>query len=100
MKTSEALANSIERPGKRELQQILATDTTGPRNLLRGIGVVAGTPYFAAKDLMGTKLSDEDKAELKREVQRGSKGEDPEYKKGGSVKGWGKARSARKAKIY
>jgi hypothetical protein len=91
MERSKVLAKQIERPGKRELKQILDTDTTGPRNLLRGLGVVAGTPYFAAKDLMGTRLSDEDKAELKREVTRGNKGEDeygsrPEdFKKGGKV---------------
>ena len=83
MKTSEVLANQIERPGKRELKQILDSDTTGPRNLLRGLGVTAGAPYFAAKDAMGKRLSAEEKAELKREVTRGNKGEDKEYKKGG-----------------
>lgn len=101
MKKSEVLAKEIERPGGREMRKILESDTTGPRNLLRGIGTVAAAPYFAAKDAMGTRLSDEEKAELKREVTRGNKGEDKEYKKGGmTAKGWGKARGARAAKVY
>tara|TARA_R110000868_G_scaffold116463_1_gene310068 strand:+ start:1103 stop:1414 length:312 start_codon:yes stop_codon:yes gene_type:complete len=86
MKTSEVLAKQIENPGTRELKKITDSDTTGPRNLLRGLGVVLGAPYFAAKDAMGTKLSDEDKAQLKREVTRSNKGADPEYKKGGAVR--------------
>ncbi len=85
MKKSEVLAKQIERPGGREMRKILDSDTTGPRNLLRGVGTVAAAPYFAAKDAMGTRLSDEEKAELKREVTRGNKGEDAEYKKGGKV---------------
>jgi hypothetical protein len=36
------------------------------------------------KNATGTKLSDEDKNELRREVTRGNKGEDS-YKKGGAV---------------
>jgi hypothetical protein len=90
MKTSEVLIKQIENPGSRELKKITESDTTGPRNLLRGLGVVLGAPYFAAKDIMGTKLSDEDKAQIAREVTRSNKGEDPEYtepryKNGGSV---------------
>ena len=85
MKTSAVLAKEIENPGQREMRKILSTDTQGPRNLLRGVGTVAADPYFAAKDLAGTRLSDEEKAELKREVTRGNKGSDPEYKKGGAV---------------
>jgi hypothetical protein len=96
MERSKVLANQIERPGKRELKQILSTEETGPRNLLRGVGAVVATPYFAAKDMMGKKLSDEEKSELKREVTRGNKGEDeygtrPEdFKKGGKVKKYAK----------
>jgi hypothetical protein len=92
MERSKVLAKQIERPGKRELKEILSSDTTGPRNLLRGVGAVAATPYFAAKDAMGTRLSNEAKSELKREVTRGNKGEDeygtrPEdFKKGGKVR--------------
>ena len=82
-KRSDQLAHEIENPGGRELRQILNTDTKGPRNLLRGLGAVLGAPYFAAKNVMGKKLSDEEKSELKREVTRGN--QEDKYKKGGVV---------------
>ena len=113
-KKSDVLISQIEHPGRTWLRKAMDTkDLEGksgetPRAMARSLGgVFLGTPVAAYKDLTADKLSDEDKSQLRREVTRGYKGKDEfsdlenmGYKKGGSVKGWGQARGARKAKIY
>jgi hypothetical protein len=78
MKRSEAVAKEIERPGSAFADRVLREDKGPVRNLLRSAGVVAALPYLMTKDAMATKLSSEDKAQLKRETRRGGK-EDDEY---------------------
>jgi hypothetical protein len=93
-KRSNVLISDIERPGRKFLREAMDTSDLDAkdgqsektmRKVARGLGgVLLGAPAAMYKDATGTKLSDEDKNELRREVTRGSKGEDS-YKKGGSV---------------
>ena len=106
--TSQQLATEIESPGVglmlAKKKQDAANRPSTMREAVQQAKDTALTPFaMMAADARrsGTKLSAEEKAELKREVTRGSKGEDAEYKKGGmTAKGWGKARGARAAKVY
>ena len=98
IKRSKKLAWDIENPGAKFLRE--ASDTKNlsgrsgeiPLSMMRGAAAFLGTPVAVYKELTAAKLSDEDKAELKREVTRGNKGKDKMtdlesigYKKGGSV---------------
>ena len=90
--TSQQLATEIESPGVglmfAKKKQDLANKPSTIREAVQQAKDTALTPFammMADARRSGTKLSDEDKAELKREVTRGSKGENPEYKKGGKV---------------
>ena len=99
IKRSKKLAWDIENPGAKFLRE--ASDTKNlsgrsgeiPLSMMRGAAAAfLGTPVAVYKELTAAKLSDEDKAELKREVTRGNKGKDKMtdlesigYKQGGSV---------------
>jgi hypothetical protein len=90
--TSQQLITEIESPGVGVMfakkKQDLANRPSTIREAFEQAKDTALTPFaMMAADARrsGTKLSDEDKSELKREVTRGNKGEDKEYKKGGSV---------------
>ncbi len=90
--TSQQLATEIESPGVglmfAKKKQDLANKPSTMREAVQQAKETALTPFaMMAADARrsGTKLSDEDKAELKREVTRGNKGKDAEYKKGGKV---------------
>jgi len=88
--TSQQLATEIESPGVglmfAKKKQDLANRPSTMREAVQQAKDDALTPFammMADARRSGTKLSDENKAELKREVTRGNKGEDKEYKKGG-----------------
>jgi hypothetical protein len=88
--TSQQLATEIETPGVglmfAKKKQDLANRPSTMREAVQQAKDDALTPFammLADARRSGTKLSDEDKAELKREVTRGNKGEDTAYKKGG-----------------
>ena len=106
--TSQQLATEIESPGVGVMlakkKQDAANRPSTMRESVQQAKDTALTPFammMADARRSGPKLSAEEKAELKREVTRGNKGEDAEYKKGGlTAKGWGKARGARAAKVY
>jgi hypothetical protein len=94
-KQSNVLISDIERPGRKFLREAMDTSDLDAkdgqsektmRKVARGLGgVLLGTPVAMYKDATGTKLSNEDKNELRREVTRGNKGED-RYKKGGTIR--------------
>ena len=90
--TSQQLATEIESPGVGVMlakkKQDAANRPSTMREAVQQAKDTALTPFammMADARRSGTKLSAEDKAELKREVTRGNKGEDAEYKKGGTV---------------
>ena len=90
--TSQQLATEIESPGVglmfAKKKQDLANKPSTIREAVQQAKDTALTPFammMADAKRSGTKLSDEEKSELRREVIRGNKGEDAEYKKGGKV---------------
>ena len=90
--TSQQLATEIESPGVGVMfakkKQDLANRPSTIRESVQQLRDTLVTPFAVMSEDAkkgGTKLSDEDKAELKREVTRASKGEDKPYKKGGTV---------------
>ena len=90
--TSQQLATEIESPGVglmfAKKKQDLANRPSTIREAVQQAKDTALTPFammMADAKRSGTKLSDEEKSELRREVTRGNKGEDAEYKKGGKV---------------
>ena len=90
--TSQQLIAEIESPGVGAMfakkKQDLADRPSTISKAVQRVKDTALTPFammMADAKRSGTKLSDEEKAELKREVTRSNKGEDPEYKKGGAV---------------
>ena len=93
-KRSNVLISDIQRPGGKFLREAMDTSDLDAnefqgektmRKIARGLGgVLLGAPAAMYKDATGTRLSDEEKDELRREVTRGNKGEDS-YKKGGKV---------------
>jgi hypothetical protein len=90
--TSQQLATEIESPGVGVMfakkKQDAANRPSTMREAVQQAKDTALTPFammMADARRSGTKLSAEEKAELKREVTRGNKGEDAEYKKGGKV---------------
>ena len=90
--TSQQLATEIESPGVGVMlakkKQDAANRPSTMREAVQQAKDTALTPFammMANARRSGTKLSAEEKAELKREVTRGNKGEDAEYKKGGKV---------------
>ena len=90
--TSQQLATEIESPGVglmfAKKKQDLANRPSTMREAVQQAKDDALTPFammLADARRSGTKLSAEDKSELKREVTRGNKGEDAAYKKGGTV---------------
>lgn len=95
-KRSDVLIDEIKRPGSRFMREAMDTSDLDAkdgqsektmRKIARGLGgVLLGAPVSMYKNATGTKLADEDKNELRREVTRGNKGEDS-YKRGGKVSG-------------
>jgi hypothetical protein len=88
--TSQQVATEIETPGVglmfAKKKQDLANRPSTIREAVQQAKDTALTPFaMMAADAKrsGTKLSNEDKSELKREITRGNKGEDATYKSGG-----------------